>query len=343
MGAIQAQDYEAALWAVGLRSGASEAAVRRAVAGGEIIRSWPHRGTLHFVAAGDARWMIELLGPRSIAGRRHRLEQLGLDAPTLRRAERAAVKTMAGGRHLTREAFFQRLEEAGVSTAGQRGYHLAWRLAQQGVLCFGAPAGKQQTFALLDEWAPSARSLPREEALAELARRYFASHGPATVQDLAWWAGLTVADAARGAAAAAGALGLVREAIGGRMHWSAEHPADRGARGAGSTAHLLPSFDEYLLGYRDRSPVLAPQDAVQVVPGANGMFLPIVVTGGHVTGTWKRSLAAGSVTVTWRPFAGGDRFPAARERALRAAAGRYARFLGRELDAAPRMPAALAR
>jgi hypothetical protein len=177
------------------------------------------------------------------------------------------------------------LENAGISTDGQRGYHLVWYAAQTGLICFGPMEGKQQTFVLLDEWVPDARHLEGDEALAELAKRYFLSHGPATVNDFAWWGGLTLTDARRGLAAA-GPL-LASDAIDGREMWLAKE-AHSQTPPAQPHIRLLPGFDEFLLGYKDRSDVLDPAHAPHIVPGGNGVFKPTVVVGGQVVGTWRK-------------------------------------------------------
>lgn len=325
MGALQAQDYGQSLWAIGVRMQAATVAdVERAIADGKIVRTWPMRGTLHFVPAEDAHWMVALSAERTIAGDRRRLEQLELDAMTIGRAEELLCAMLEGGKRLARPDVMRLWEEAGISTTGQRGYHLLWHIAQRGVICVGPIEGKQQTFALLDEWAPSSRELSREEALAELANRYFASHGPATLQDFAGWAGLTLTDARAGLEGATSGSGLVAERREGQEYVRAAAEAPGVTVDTVSGVHLLPGFDEYLLGYKDRSAVLAADDAQKVVPGGNGMFLPMVVVGGQVAGTWKRTVRKNGVDIALKPFAPlGD----VEERVSEAAAW-YAAFLG---------------
>lgn len=299
MGAVQAQDYLGALWAIGLRiRNATETVIEQAIADRTIVRTWPMRGTLHFVAAADVRWMLELLTPRVIAGSARRLQQLELTDPILARSAELFVHALQGGKQLSRNAMYQVLEAADISPAGQRGIHILGQLAQKGLLCFGPREGKQPTFALLDEWAPGAKRMERDEALAELARRYFTGHGPATVQDFMWWSGLTAADARAG-------LEMVKaqltQAISdGTTYWMSQHQP---SVDAGSTrAFALPSFDEYLLGYRDRGAVLNPLHSQRVNPGSNGMFSPTIVIDGQVVGTWKRTFKKGAVVVTPLPF-----------------------------------------
>jgi len=177
LGAVQAQDYLGALWAVGLRfNGATEREVERALEERTIVRTWPMRGTLHFVAATDARWMIELLAPRKVAAVLSRLRSFGIDEAVLKRARRILTTKLDGGRRLTRSAAYAVLEDAGIATTAQRGLHILWWLAQHCIICFGPREGKQQTFVLFDEWLPQTKALPRQEALATLAHRYFTGH-----------------------------------------------------------------------------------------------------------------------------------------------------------------------
>jgi hypothetical protein len=337
LGAVQAQDYLGALWAVGLRlTRAREQDVERALAEGSIVRTWPMRGTLHFVAAADARWMIELLAPKVVAGAARRFRQLGLDAATLLRSRRVLEKRLEGGRRLTRPAVYETLERAKISMAGQRGIHVLWRLAQDCAVCFGPREGKQQTLVLFDEWLPRAKPLPRDEALAGLAVRYFTGHGPATLADFAWWSGLRIADA-RAAVHLAGKR-LVEESVDGTAHWFAaiaapfragSPPSPRPARGLRRPhAHLLPAFDEFLVGYADRSAVLEPTRKLRVNDGG-GILKPTIVVDGRVVGTWKRSLARGRVLFSPAPFAPLGKPEA---QAVASALGRYADFLGIEAE-----------
>jgi hypothetical protein len=297
--ALQAQDYSGALWSIGLRmAGATEAAVEQALAARTIVRTWPLRGTLHIVAAQDVRWLLALLTPRVIAQSAGRYRQLELDETTFARSKAVFAKALQGGKQLTRDELQQLLEQANIATTGQRGYHLLVRSAQDGLICFGSRRGKQQTFALLDEWTPPAPILARGEALAELARRYFTSHGPATLSDLVRWAGLTVADAKTGVEL--GGAHLCQETIAGQNYWFAS--AAPVQRESTPSLYLLPGFDEYLLGYADRSAVLDALDAAKVHPSANGVFQPTIAIDGRIAGTWKRSLKKSTVTIEVAPF-----------------------------------------
>ncbi len=320
MGAMQAQDYQQALWAIGARMQHGVIAdVEQAVASGTILRTWPMRGTIHFVPAEDARWMLKLSAPRMIAKDARRLEQLDLDETIMQRCKEIFHDALKGGRRLTRSEMTTLLEDEGIAAGSQRGYHILWYTSQTGDICIGPMQDKQQTFALLDEWAPDSRVLSRADALAELASRYFTSHGPATVHDFAWWAGLPVADARAGLAAARPALSSFTSD--GKEYWAtADAPGDQEL----DEAYLLPGFDEYLLGYKDRSAVLPIEYAPRIVPGGNGVFQPTIVVAGQVVGTWKRKLTKRSLSITLTPFTplGESEGRAA------AAAGRYSAFIG---------------
>jgi hypothetical protein len=320
-GAVQAQDYLGALWAVGLRSlKAVEADIEQALADRRILRTWPMRGTLHFVASADAKWMLTLLAQRVVAANAHRLHRdYGLDEATISRSKDLMTKTLEGGKQMSRPALYEVLESSGIPASNGRGLHILSRLAHDGHLCFGAREGKQQTFTLLDEWAPNAKSLTRDEALGELALRYFTSHGPATVQDFVWWSGLVVGDARAGLEMARPRL--TRESFDGQDYWLS--PSLTVSKEASPTAYLLPPFDEYTVAYKDRKAVLNPQFAKHLNTGY-GIFAPIIVIDGQVVGSWKRVVKKGKVAITVSPF---TKFKKAESRAIAVAAKRYGDFL----------------
>ncbi|MEP7337999.1 MAG: winged helix DNA-binding domain-containing protein [Acidobacteriota bacterium] len=320
-GAVQAQDYPGALWALGLRmQKATEAAVEQAIADKTIVRTWPMRGTLHFVAAADVRWMLGLLASRMITRNQRRLEKdFELDAAALTRCQKLLVRALEGGKQVSRPAMYQVLEAGKISTSNGRGLQILSHLALNQVLCFGKREGKQPTFTLLEEWAPTAKTMERDAALAEIARRYFTSHGPATLQDFIWWSGLAAAEAREGLELAK--PHLVQEVIGGQTYWLA--PSTLVTKDASPTAYLLPAYDEYTVAYKDRSAVLNPVYARQASTG-NGIFNPIIVVDGQVAGTWKRMLKKDTLVITPSPFA---KLTKAESRAIAAAASRYGKFL----------------
>jgi len=322
--AMQAQDYRGALWSIGLRlPNATSRQVERAIADRQIVRTWPMRGTLHFVAAADVRWMLRLLTPRIIKGGAGRRRQIGLDDAAFARSRKLFAKALRDRNSLTRDEMHDVLERAKITTAGQRGYHILARLSMEGLLCFAEPRGKQHTFALLDEWIPTSRILDRDEALAALAARYFRGHGPATSRDFAWWSGLTLRDARAGIAMAASSL--AEETINGAAYIVSRESA--AASDAARGVFLLPGFDELILGYTDRSATLDPAHAMRVVPGSNGVFMPTIVSNGRVVGTWKAASAKGKVIVTPLPFTA---LSTEETRVLRSAAARYERFILRD-------------
>lgn len=320
-GAMQAQDYAAAKWALGIRlPGITAAQVEQAVADRQIVRTWPMRGTLHFVAPEDIRWMLALMTPRIIqkAATRHR--QLELDEAVFAKSKAVVTKALQTSTLLTRPEIMAALETAGIATANQRGYHILWQLSQDAHLCVGPLKGKQPTFALLDEWIPKSRQLSRDESLAEIAIRYFTSHGPATVADCAWWTGLTLTDVRQGVELAG--RKLTQEHINGRTYWFG--PTVGAAATAGPSVHVLPAFDEYLIGYKDRSAMLASIKASDIA-SKNGFFWPLIVVNGQVVGTWRRVIRKHEAELLPTLFAGTQQLIKSDE--MVAAVERYSRFL----------------
>lgn len=320
--AMQAQDYLGALWAIGLRvPDSTEVSIEHALAKRSIIRTWPARGTLHFVTAPDIRWLLQLLTPRIIAASKGRLLQLELDESTLARCRELFVRALSGGRSLSRPAIFAFLQENGISIAGQRGIHILQRLSQEALICFGAREGKQQTFALLDEWSPGGLILDRDQALVELTKRYFLGHGPATTQDFAWWSGLTLTAVRSGIAMAGGEL-EGRE-YSGKTYWLSRDlevaPDTMGC------VRLLPPFDEFLMGYRDRGPGIDRDLLNLVQPGSNGMVNATMVIDDRIVGTWKRTIERTKVSLVMRTFEALDE---SQKCSLHEAAEKYGAFLG---------------
>ncbi|MFI7645227.1 winged helix DNA-binding domain-containing protein [Micromonospora sp. NPDC049460] len=326
-GAMQAQDLASGMWSLGVRLPAlNHADVHAALERREALRTWPMRGTVHLVPPRDVRWMLELTGVRSLAAAATRRAQLGLAEADADRAVDVLGAALAGGGRLTRARCLAALEAAGIGTAGQRGYHLLWYASVRGVTCLAPNVGTEQTFALLDEWAPAPHRPDRDEALAILARRYVRGHGPVTDREFAGWTGLTLTDARRGLAAAGDALARVRvdgqEALVDAALPDAPHvPVD-------DDLLVLPGFDEYLLGYKDRSLMLDAGHRDAIVPGGNGVFQATVVRGGRVVGTWKRAVGRDRVAVTVRPL---TPLGAAQRAGVERALGRYAAFLDRAL------------
>ena len=327
LGAVQSQDYLGALWGIGLRTGNdTEAEIERAIAKRSIVRTWAMRGTLHFLAAADIYWMLDLIGPRMIARMAGRYSQLGLDEDTFKRSRGLIVKALQQNHSLRRKDLFELLESAGIATVGQRGIHILQRLTQEGLLCFGERQGKQFTFVLLPEWIPPGKTMTSDQSLAELAMRYFTSRGPALLDDFVWWSGLATSEAR--AALEVVKPNLISLDIDGQNYWMPYAAPDSDKSPA--IAHLLPAFDEYLVGYRDRSAILDAQYILQTNAGG-GMLSPTILINGQVVGTWKREFRKGSVVIRPDWFTQPSQ---AYKEALSTAAQRYSSFL--------RLPASLA-
>lgn len=286
--AVQAQDEPGAITSVALRTAArSRDGVIAAFDAGEIVRTWPMRGTLHTILAEDLAWMLPLMtaGPR-VSGARRR-PQLGLTDDDVDRATEVAAAELAASGGLLRAELLARWDDAGVATPGGRGYHLIAELAQRCLLCLGPYRDGDQQFVLVDEWVRGPRTLDRADAVAELALRYFRGHGPATVKDLMRWTGLPARDVRPGVEA-------VRDQLAAATVDGAEHLMDPATpellamhRDAARAVVLLPGFDEVILGYQDRSMTLDPAHADRIVPGGNGVFRPTVLVDGRVVATWK--------------------------------------------------------
>lgn len=327
LGAVQAQDFNGALWAVGLRMrpelNPTEALIEQAIADRQIIRTWPMRRTLHFVAAADAHWMMDLLAVRVAKRLLPQMQrEFELDQSVLSRAETLLVRALQGGKQLSRSATYQVLESKKIVTGGGRGLHILSLLSLNKLLCFGSREGKQPTFRLFEEWVPAAKPKSTEEALAELARRYFTSHGPASLQDFVWWSGLTVAEAK--AAIKMAESTLTQETINGQTYWlSASAVSTGNSKSQSLSAYLLPPFDEYTVAYKDRSAVLSPENARQAISG-NGIFSPSIVINGQIVGIWKRELKKEKVTITPNFFANLSK---TETKELASAATRYGNFL----------------
>ena len=321
MGAVQAQDYAGALWSVGQRMKKSvESGIEDAIVKKAIVRSWPMRGTLHFVAPKDIRWMLKYLTPRVFTRMAGILRTAGVDEKVLSRSTKLWIKALEGGNQLTRDDLYGILEKGKIQTSGTRGLHILNCIAQRGVICFGPRKGKQHTFVLLDEWLPSFPVPGREEALAELAKRYFTSHGPATVDDFMWWTGLTKLDAMAGIRSAGGMLREVK--VESRSYWLSPE-----AKPASSTKGfwLLPTYDEYGIAYKDRSEIISAADYAKV----GGPFTSAIVEDGKVIGLWRRTTQKESVRMEVKSF---DKFTKEQRAGIESAGDRYANFVGKRVE-----------
>lgn len=326
LGAVQSQDFGAAKWAVAQRTAAAtDAELDWLFDRGEILRTHVLRPTWHFVLPQDIRWLLGLTAPRVRLGVAGRFRRLEIDAETVRRSETAWAAALAGGRHRTRSELRKILAGAGISATGLRLLHLILAAELDGLIVSGPRRGKQMTYALLDERVASGAVFERDQALLELTRRFFRSHGPAQVTDFAWWAGLTTAVARTGVAAAGSALR--RLSMDGKDYWidaDSESPSP-----AGSATHLLPNFDEYTVAYHDRS-ALHGDTAFDPAVFAFGSVLANVVTiDGLVRGAWRRLSAPSGIRMELRPL--GRMKPAERQR-VEEQVTRYGTFLKRPVQ-----------
>lgn len=322
LGAVQAQEYAHAKWALALRlRGATEERLEAAFTDGAILRTHVMRPTWHFVLPEDIRWMQALTGPRIHAANARRYRELELDERTLHRSSDIIVEALAGGKFLTRPELGATLEGHGIPASGQRLSYIVMRAEIHGLICSGPRQGKQFTYARLSERAPHARTLPRDEALALLVRRYFTSHGPAQVNDFVWWSGLTAADTRAGLEM--NGPHLISETIAGKTYWRAASAPT--VETAPPGAILLPPYDEYI-SYRDRTAIVEPG---QAFPATNAEFNAMIAIRGVIVGTWRRTLARDRALVETRPL----RPLTAGERDMLAqAATRYADYLGLPVD-----------
>jgi len=327
LGAVQAQDYAAATWAIGLRSrGVTYEAIEQALASGVLLRTHVMRPTWHFVAPADIRWLLALTAPRVHAVNASWYRKLELDDSLFTLSNAVLAKALQGGKQLTRPELVSALKLAGIATDNVlRFTYIIIRAELDGIVCSGARRGKQFTYALLDERAPQARTLDRDEALAELTRRYFTSHGPATVQDFMWWSGLTGADVRAGLAMVKSQL--MYEVVDGQAYWFAPSPPP--AKDLSQTADLLPNFDEYIVGYTDRSAVFDASLTNRLDPRGNILFNHTMVLHGRVVGAWKRTLKKNAVVIEATPFIP---LSEAEIRSFTASANHYGAFLDRSVD-----------
>ncbi len=325
MAAIQAQDYEAALWAIGLRSrkGTTRDDVIESLRKGENVRTWLMRGTLHISSPKDTRWLIEPTRESLQRTAAKREENRGLSKSAVERCKATLLNALQGGRAITRSEAYGLFEAAGVPSNNNLGYHMLYRAAWDGLICFGPQKGKEQTFVLLEEWAPDHTTYPEEDILKELALRYFSGHGPATLEDFVWWTGIRMNEARKGIEMASSKL--TRVEMNGSSYYTRGKEAVR--EGTLGRMFLLPGYDEYILGYRDRSMALG-DISFRKIAHSNGVFLPVIVSGGRVVGTWKRQSKGKLIKILIQPF---GRFGTHDLSKVNEAADDYRRFMGTDV------------
>ena len=320
LGVVQAQEYGPAKWGLAQRlAGAvTDAKIQRAFDAGKILRTHVLRPTWHFVTPADIHWMLELSVARVHRAMSNYDRQLGLDASIFLKAARVCERVLRDGQFLTRRELGVHFAKAGLPSTSWALGHTALYIELEGVICSGPRRGKQSTYALLAERAPRTIRLSRDEALAELARRFFRSHGPATLRDFVWWSGLTTLDAKRGLEMNR----VTKQIVDGTTYWSL---GGSRARPRQPLVNLLPIYDEYLVAYRDR---IAVPYGPSMVPSRAGGFVKFqhaLTIGGQVAGTWRIAVRSKGVQVNVAPL---RRLTPIERRALEREVARYGRFLG---------------
>ncbi|MGV3510106.1 MAG: winged helix DNA-binding domain-containing protein [Sphingobacteriaceae bacterium] len=295
-GAMQAQDYNMAKWAIGLRlPGSTDESIEQAINDASIIRTHILRPTWHFVSADDIRWMMELTAPRIRPVMNSNNKLLGLNQQIFDKSNSIIEKALAG-KYLTRAELMAELAKEGINTSDLRASHIMFNAELDLLVCNGPMRDKQFTYALLDKRVPKGNTLSREEALAELAKRYFTSHGPASLADFSWWSGLSLTDSKL-------AINLTQhlmqnEVVGETDYWFfATSYSEKSTK----SLRILPAFDEFLISYKDRSASVNKLYSAEAMTN-NGIFKPIIVLNGEVVGVWKREIKRDTIVVEPRFF-----------------------------------------
>ncbi len=321
-GAIQAQDYSAAKWAIALRSNSlSNSCLDQAFAEGKILRTHVLRPTWHFVAPTDIRWMLQLSAQRVNEQMTHWYHSAGLTSNAFKKANAVITKVLQGGKQLKRTEIASELKKSnlGIALNNLTLTFIMLHAELDGVVCSGALKGKQQTYSLLDERAPKTRKLTHDEALAKLTKRYFESHGPATIKDYSWWSSLSVVDARRGIDMVSSEL--THETITKQDYWFVNPDRKPSSKAA---ILLLPNFDEYIIGYTDRTAIFDESFASGLDARHNPLFQNTILIDGQIMGTWKRTIQKSNAIVVAKPFI---KLSNPKQELLEKAVLRYSKFL----------------
>ncbi|MEK7572140.1 MAG: winged helix DNA-binding domain-containing protein [Patescibacteria group bacterium] len=320
LGAVQAQDYPAAKWSLGLRmKNTTESIVEKAINQGKILRTHVMRPTWHFVMPEDIRWMQSLTAPNVKKLMGHYNRKLELTDELFTKTNKVIIAALGNNQYLTRQELKKLLEEIGIKTDVQRLAHIVMWAELDGLICNGPRRGKQFTYALLDERAPQTKVVSREESLAKLALKYFSSHGPAQIKDFAWWSGLSLKDSNE-------ALSFVKEklaseTIATKTYWFSS--AKKAQEQTLPKAYLLSIFDEYTIAYKDRTALSEKRDIERMISMGNAL-LAVIILDGKVVGAWKRLLKKDRVVIQLSPFREREK---AEYTALEQAAKRYSEFI----------------
>ncbi|GHM98712.1 hypothetical protein WSM22_02020 [Cytophagales bacterium WSM2-2] len=323
MGAMQAQDYAMSKWAVGVRlPGTTDKTVEDLIDEAEIVRTHVMRPTWHLVAAEDIRWMLTLTAPHIKASVKSMQKKIGVDEPLFKKTSKIIEKSLEGNKYLTRPELMEELKKKKITTDNLQAIHIMFDAELNNIVCNGPMRGKQFTYALMDERIPSTKVLTRDEALHTLAKKYFTSHGPATIQDFIWWSGLPTADARKGLESIKSTITSTK--ISEDTFWFPEPPSKKIAT---PPLLFLPAYDEFMISYKDRTASLDPKFTEQTITG-NGIFKPIIVVNGKVVGIWARVVKKGTVIVEPKFFRGAQKLS---KKEMEETLSSYGEFLGLEV------------
>ncbi len=321
LGAVQSQDFSAAKWALGLRlPDTMDQQIEEAFNQGKILRTHIMRPTWHFIAPQDIRWILDLTSPRLHTFNGYYYRRSGLSKEIFKKSNQVITKALQGGKALSKTKLNETLQKAKIPTQDLGLTFIMLQAEIESLICSGPRIGKQFSYMLLEERAPKARRLSRDEALAELTRRFFLSHGPATIADFSWWSGLTVADIKKGLEM--NGKQLLKETVNDQVYWFSNSSLP--PPNSKLSAHLLPFYDEYVVAYKNRSAIFDPKYA-QKVNNRGGILNPTIVINGQVVGTWKRTLKKDLVVITLTPFWD---LTKAEVEAIEKAVEKYGQFLG---------------
>jgi len=325
MGALQAQDFKMSKWAFGIRLiDSKEATINKAIDSGEIIRTHLLRPTWHFASSKDVLWILELSTAQIKVSVKFRDKQLGLSETIFGKSNSVIEKSFRNGKHLTREELISQLIRANINVADNRASHLLLRAEMDRIICSGRLKDGKQTYTLLSEWVTKTKPFYRDEALKELAQRFFTSRGPATLQDFSWWSGLSSNDAKL--ALEFVKADLLSERIENQTYWFANSFVDMTLDK--DEVFMLPAYDEFIICYKDRTASLSFLNQKKAVSN-NGIFYPTIVRKGQVIGTWKHISKKEKVALELNLF---DRTEIEKDIDISRASAKYAKFIGKEAE-----------
>jgi hypothetical protein len=326
MGALQAQDYNMVKWAFGIRlPDATEISINEEIDSGKIIRTHLLRPTWHFVSSDDIYWIQKISADHIRSSLSYRDNQLGLTSRILSKTSSAIENILKNNIHLTREELFTELVNSGLKLKNEQASHIFVRAETEGIICSGRQKKGKPTFALLHEWVPvNKKNYTRDESLKELGYKYFMSRGPATVQDFAWWSGLSLREARLGLEY--NKSNLISEVVENQTFWFSDYSVNNDQNQ--ERVFLLPSYDEFLLSYRDRSASISDNNHKKAVSN-NGIFYPVILSDNQISGTWKRKSKRDNVAISTSLFK--TKLP---PESIESAINRYSGFLGKKAELA---------